>query len=263
METDVSRLRVTAISDTHTHHNEVELKGGDILIHAGDISYFGQPEEVESFLRWFGEQDYTHKIFIAGNHDLGFEPINIGKESDAEGNFTFRGMLFQKGLATRYCDLCNEYGITYLQDRAVEIEGYKIYGSAWTPEFCGWAFNYELDWQRPFYRSECLNVPKADEIWSQIPDDTDILVTHGPPRDVMDRNPNNYGDNRLGCEFLLKHVLRAKPMYHIFGHIHEGHGRKEKHGIKFINAAFCGIPYEKFNRPINFYLKRTEDSESS
>jgi 3',5'-cyclic AMP phosphodiesterase CpdA len=66
-------VKITAISDTHGKHAELNLTGGDLLIHAGDISNRGLVHEVNDFLHWFSNQNYTHKIFIAGNHDFLFE----------------------------------------------------------------------------------------------------------------------------------------------------------------------------------------------
>ena len=82
-----------------------------------------------------------------------------------------------------------------------------MYGTPWQPEYCGWAFN----------------LPRGDACaakWSQIPDGTDILITHTPPL--------GYGDHcctgvRAGCEDLLNEVQgRVRPKYHVYGHIHEG-----------------------------------------
>ena len=67
---------ITFISDTHTKHKHVtgELPGGDILIHCGDISNRGYMNEIKNFLEWFdGIKGYEYKIFIAGNHDFGFQ----------------------------------------------------------------------------------------------------------------------------------------------------------------------------------------------
>ena len=105
-------------------------------------------EEALSFLEWFMSLDnYKHKIYIAGNHDRLFEDTpNIVRE------------LFEQ----------YHPNIIYLQDSSIEVKGLKIYGSPWQPEFCDWAFNLP--------RGE-----KLKAVWDLIPDDTDILVTHGPP----------------------------------------------------------------------------------
>jgi hypothetical protein len=56
----------------------------------------------------------------------------------------------------------------YLENEFTIVHGYKIYGSPLTPEFCGWAFMYQTD-------------EEAKKNWEKVPDDVDILVTHGPP----------------------------------------------------------------------------------
>ena len=66
-------MKLHCISDTHTRHREIELPGGDVLIHAGDIMSRPDPSQLIEFLVWFDDQDYTTKIFIAGNHDHLFE----------------------------------------------------------------------------------------------------------------------------------------------------------------------------------------------
>lgn len=58
-----------------------------------------------------------------------------------------------------------------------------------------------------------------------------------------------------GCEDLLKAVTeRIKPLYHVFGHIHEGHGVMEKDGTTFVNAAICDARYCAIQEPIVFEL---------
>lgn len=52
----------------------------------------------------------------------------------------------------------------------------------------------------------------------RIPRDTDILITHTPPRYHLDIN--------IGCAGLLREVWKVKPRLHIFGHVHSGHGRE-------------------------------------
>jgi predicted phosphodiesterase len=69
------KFRITGISDTHNKHNQLEgkLPGGDILIHAGDITSLGRKDEVKRFIKWFSKQEYKYKVFIAGNHDMTFD----------------------------------------------------------------------------------------------------------------------------------------------------------------------------------------------
>jgi len=131
-------MKVVIISDTHGRHEDLELPMGDMLIHAGDISSHGKYDQVNAFLNWFGNQDFKHKVFIAGNHDFFFE---------RETNENIEAIIPK--------------GITYLNDSGVTIEGFKIWGSPIQPEFMDWAFNKE----------------RGSEIkkhWDLIPDDIDV-----------------------------------------------------------------------------------------
>ena len=60
-----SHLRFVAISDTHNHHADLQIPDGDVLLHAGDLTYGGSLEEVESFNAWLGTLPHKHKIVVA------------------------------------------------------------------------------------------------------------------------------------------------------------------------------------------------------
>lgn len=213
---------ITFISDTHNKHKQVpELPGGDLLIHSGDSTSRGYAGEIESFCKWFDSiPNYKHKIFIAGNHDWGFQN-NRDRIDD---------------ILAKYPD------ITYLQDsfcvyvNEEGTESAKIYGSPWQPEFHNWAFNLPRN-------GESLKAK-----WEIIPDDTDILVTHGPPYDILDKA---YGNPMpLGCELLAAAAAKKKPKIHVFGHIHGGYGYKYVDGTNYINAAVLNDNYEMVNKPV-------------
>ena len=151
-------MDITFISDTHGLHYRLNLSGGTVLVHSGDITEYGTDEEVIDFLDWFCWQPYLYKIFIGGNHDLYLEAMN---KSD-------RRKLIPSN-------------VIYLQKSGIEIEGLKFWGSPVTPRFLGMAFN----------------VRAGEEIkrnWQMIPADTDILITHGPPHGILD---NEMGDEEL------------------------------------------------------------------
>lgn len=208
-------MKITFISDTHRKHWEMtdDLPGGPMIIHAGDVSGRGTISEINDFLKWFSDLPYTHKVFIAGNHDFGFEVIRHNTE---------QGIQIPDN-------------VTYLQDEMVTIEGIKIYGTPWQPRFFDWAFN----------------VNRGEDIakkWEMIPDDVDILVTHGPPFGILDRTER--GDI-VGCEELYFRVFKVKPKIHVFGHIHEGYGMREMSDVIFINASSLNARYEYKNKPIS------------
>lgn len=114
----------------------------------------------------------------------------------------------------------------YLQDESVEIEGIKFYGAPWQPRFFNYAFNLNRG-------------VELREKWSLIPVDTDILITHCPPMGIADCVRGRH----VGCEDLREAVLRIKPKYHVFGHIHEGYGIEQIQETHFINASICDVNY--------------------
>ena len=208
-------MKIVAISDTHGLHQQVELPKGDILLHAGDISERGRELEVISFLNWFSTQDFKYKIFIAGNHDFYFEQ-NTPK--------TIESIL--------------PTNITYLNDSGITIEGINIWGSPITPWFYDWAFN----------RHRGAAIQKH---WDLIPINTDILITHGPPKGILDTVVS--GD-QVGCERLVNALKICRPKFHIFGHIHEGRGFLKKKHTTYINASVVNLQYQVVHSPVSFEI---------
>ncbi len=207
------------ISDTHL--KEPKLPEGDILIHCGDLTYDGSGEQVNRALKWLGNQDYEEIIVVPGNHDWLFQ----------------RNPTFAK-------ELCEKYALTGLVDEFIIFNGLKIYGSPWQPEFCDWAFNAG----RTLEQAQTLHLPYINDKWRLIPDDTNILVTHGPPYMMLDYAPQC---NHVGCVDLWNRVIQLKDLkIHAFGHIHYSYGVKEFNGVKFINAAICNEQYKAANEPI-------------
>jgi len=213
--------KILCISDTHDKHNLIPkewLEDADIIIHAGDISNVGGLSEIEYFCEWFSSlSQYKHKIFIAGNHDFGFEDKSI------EAN-----------------EIVRKYpNITYLQDSSVTVEGLKIYGSPWQPEFFDWAFNLPR------------NGKQIESKWNAIDADTDILITHGPAWGMLDVTPGNL---RVGCEVLTEKIANSKIRTHICGHIHHSYGEMMRDWTHYINAATLNERYEVQNPPIIFEI---------
>jgi len=80
-----------------------------------------------------------------------------------------------------------------------------------------------------------------------IPENTDVLVTHGPPFGVLDKN---YNQMHCGCKSLLQRVMQVRPKLHIFGHIHEGYGVEAREGVTFMNASSVNLFYKMTNLPL-------------
>jgi Icc-related predicted phosphoesterase len=215
-------MKIITISDTHTKHNQIPLEWlepADMIIHAGDISSRGSLWEIENFCYWFDKLDqYDHKIFIAGNHDWGFQ-------NNYEG-----AMEIVRSYKT----------IKYLQDSSVVCDGVKIYGSPWQPEFHNWAFNLKRG-------------AEIQEKWDMIPLDTDILITHGPAYGRGDFVLN--GLENVGCKDLLYTIAtKVNPKIHIAGHIHSGYGESFAGNTHFINASTLNESYMVTNKPIIFEI---------
>ena len=221
-------MRLTILSDTHTKHGLIpltDLPGGDLLIHAGDIMNSGyNKNDILDFCTWFHSlEQYDKKIFIAGNHDRMFENHPEGVE-----------------------ELLNIYfDIDYLQDEGYDLydldtdTSTKIYGSPWQPEFYSWAFNLPKN-----------GIELAGK-WEAIPDNTDILITHGPAFGTLDTVAGRPWDN-LGCELLAERIERLKPKIHVCGHIHSGRGYEFKNGTHFFNASVLDEQYEYTQKPMTF-----------
>jgi predicted phosphodiesterase len=221
-------VRITLISDTHNMHDDItsSLPGGDILIHAGDLSGRGTNYEIDQFLKWYNSIDnYYLKIFIAGNHDWGFQT------HPEECQY----------LLEKYDGVC------YLQDRLLKLgddhpDALKIWGSPWQPEFYSWAFNLPR-------QGEDLR-----EKWAEIPEGLDILVTHGPSWGNLDTIKGK--SVPLGCELLRERIDIVKPKIHVCGHIHTGYGYKYANGTHYFNAAVLDERYEYKQKPFTFDWNR-------
>ena len=219
-------MKVTLISDTHSKHKQLDadLPGGELLIHAGDFINSGYIKtEATEFFDWFDAiKGYDKKVFIAGNHDRIIE------------NDPTWSLLTIK-------DYPN---IIYLQDEGFalydmdEDSSIRLYGSPWQPEFCDWAFNLPR------------NGEEMKAKWDAIPDNTDILITHGPPFGYQDIPGGQ--SIRVGCEMLRYRVDEIKSKIHVFGHVHGGYGYYFNGHTHFFNASVLNERYSYANLPFTF-----------
>ena len=231
-------MRIICISDTHSLQDLMShpIPKGDILIHSGDISNKGGEKDVTNFVHWFQNiEGFDSKIFIAGNHDFCFERVN---QPYHKGDYDWlHNLMSPENLL--------QSNVTYLEDSELIIESpefskpIKFYGSPWQPNFYDWAFN----------------LPRMGEEmkskWDMIPDDTDVLITHGPPQEIRDFVDNWRSPMNVGCELLRYQVEnRIKPLLHVFGHIHGAYGAAYVKDTLYVNASTCDERYEPINKPI-------------
>ena len=193
-------MRILHISDTHGKHNLLKnLPKTDVIVHSGDASFSGADSEVLDFLNWFCDLNFSHKIFVAGNHD----DCLYGEQIE--------------GLPENVHYLCHS---------GVEIEGVRFWGV-------------------PLFVGDTLKESRTEQIIAQIPENTDVLISHSPPYGILDFDDNiNYG-----CRDLLKVVERINPRYHLFGHIHANHGIRKIGQTTFVNSAIMNGIYEFVNKP--------------
>jgi len=208
-------MRFVAISDSHGQHRKISLPEGDVILHAGDVSGRGTEPQIVDFINWFSGLNYRYKVFIAGNHDFFLE---------SESSVRIQSLIPDN--------------VIYLNDSGVQIENINIWGSPIQPWFHDWAFN----------RRRGADIKRH---WDLIPNDTDILITHGPVKGILDRTV--YGQE-VGCADLLDAVKRVNPAFHVCGHIHEAYGEQTSGQTNFINCSVLNADYFLVNSPIVFDL---------
>ena len=192
------KFKIVCVSDTH--NRTPDLPEGDLLIHAGDLTVRGFRIEMYRQLGWLESQrnKFKYAAMTIGNHDLHAEEhLDDVKDAAAEIGFT---LLHNEGLTLP--------------------NGLKLWGSAHTPNYHDWAF--------------MLEPSEIFEAWDKIPKDTDILITHGPPKGILD---DSYRGPGIGCPELLNKVKEINPKVHVFGHAHQGKGILQIGPTLFVNAA--------------------------
>ena len=146
----------------------------------------------------------------SGNHD-----ITLDSTFYQEHGLNFHNQNPQDPQAC--IDLIKEYpSITYLNHEFTHIylkrEGgprtnFKVFGSPYSPAQGLWAFAYPPE--------------HASSLWDQIPLDTDIVITHTPPKYHCDESKHT---GASGCKSFRETLWRVRPSLAICGHVHEGRG---------------------------------------
>mmetsp|Transcript_102390 Transcript_102390/g.177668 ORF Transcript_102390/g.177668 Transcript_102390/m.177668 type:complete len:341 (+) Transcript_102390:59-1081(+) len=230
--------RFVCFSDTHGLHDSIpkgNCPSADVLLHAGDFTNIGEVSQVESFNKWLKAYPAKVKVVIAGNHDITFHEEHYGKS-----RFYVRMRNEDGTVDTTDCQKVRKLlkDCIYLEDSSAEVCGYMVYGSPWQPEFCEWAFNLP--------QGQALR-----EKWMQIPESVDILLTHGPPKDINDSNTSGM---RCGCQELRAAIKQRPVSVNVSGHIHEGYGYSADDATLYVNASTCTHGYRPTNPPIVFDL---------
>ena len=213
-------MKVQLISDTHGKHRQMNIDTSvDMIVHSGDSTnhYDWLPNEIEfkDFIDWYSNLPIQNKILIAGNHDTW-------------------------ALKKYNHEICKELGIIYLEDNYITIENKIIFGSPWVPNFGIWNFMKSRQKLGTFWDNLLIN-------------DIDLLVTHGPPKGILDLTENkDYSLERVGCSGLFRAAMKYKPKHHVFGHVHNNKdiinfGHRNLDGINFYNAS--AVKDGEFHKP--------------
>lgn len=203
-------MNVVATSDLHGHLPPIPPC--DLLIIAGDILPLGVERDwpaihwlERNFAAWLEYVPAKRVVGIAGNHDFVIER----RFHDVE-------------------DLALPW--IYLQDSGVEIDGVKFWGIPWVPHLFSWAFFAKRD--------------QLANRYGLIPDDTDVVISHGPPYKHLDNSHSHYGAVQANDM-----LARVKPKLFICGHVHEEYGSEHYLETDLYNVAHCDITYAPVNKP--------------
>lgn len=202
------------------YHNKINIPDGDILIHAGDFLNHGSMSEFVKFARnmEYISKKFKNVVMTAGNHDRIVE----------KDEYLCKDILKETA-----------NNIHLLIDEEIILNGLKFYGSPRTIEFFNWAFMYPPG--------------QGSRYWNNIPDDTDILITHQPVLNKLDyiERVNADRNHNVGCGELLKRVLEVKPILHVVGHLHyEGCKYIKEENAIYVNASMCDEEYKINRKPI-------------
>lgn len=211
-------MKLCLLSDTHGFLPEVDADT-DVILHAGDVTPVFD-HSLQFQLSWLTTN------FKNWLNEHGIPTILVA------GNHDF---IFEDKAA-----ISLELPCIYLYDSGTKLGGYKIWGSPWQPPFYDWAFN--------------LPESELEKKWALIPDDTEILITHGPPKNIRDREGRN--ESHVGSRTLLERTFKLPNLkLHVFGHIHHDFGQVEIAEAQFVNASYVDEGYQpRHNAPIYLTL---------
>lgn len=178
---------------------------------------------------------HRYKFIIGGNHDFGLD--NKKHWYEAKGKHIHSKLGFdhanpdkiQQAVARFESQSKSDGRNKYVEDEQVQFSiGEKVwtlYGSPWSPEFGGWAWNYKRGQEASKLNDHIIN--------------SDILLTHTPPHHFGRLDVITDGKTHVGCEDLTDKLNNGqlRPLLHCFGHIHGKQKIKFYSGWMNINSS--------------------------
>ncbi|KAF2722246.1 Metallo-dependent phosphatase [Polychaeton citri CBS 116435] len=214
--------RVLVLSDTHGESSieSTELPQADIAIHCGDLTDESKLSEFHASLRLLESLPAPLELVIAGNHDFTLDNNTYQqKATEATTRLGIEPELLRRELGALFdADNARAAGIVLLDEgnhsfNLTNGAQLTVYASPLTPSASAdWGFQYI-----PAYGDG-----EFDHAWD-IREKTDIVITHSPPRGVLDHTDSR---QKADSPSLLSAVAKMKPKLHCFGHIHEGWGAR-------------------------------------
>jgi Icc-related predicted phosphoesterase len=220
-------IKIVAISDPHG--NLPEIPDCDLLLIGGDVTPKWLEDGEYHKIRYWFRNDFADWL---GQFD--FPKVAIGGNHDK---------VFQDSPGLPY-----DLPWTYLKNKATIVHGLLIWGSPMSPSFGNWAF-METD-------------AALSKYWDNIPEDVDILMTHGPAFGIGDvttfytyGEPKHVGSATLRNKLVYDKYPQLK--LHVSGHIHEAYGTYPSQRLDgeytAINAAIVNEYYEPAHEPVVLY----------
>lgn len=249
-----AKLTVVLLSDTHGRHRELDVPDGDLLVHAGDFTKFGNHRHALDFNEWLGELPHPHKVVVAGNHDGPGTYGGVDVSDDGNGEDVGGGSIGSSLPPVSLSDLPSiitnahyledsEYSFSTLVGRNGRGDRHivNVWGSPWQPQYPG----FET------YRSPGTDIARR---WAAIPDNTTILVTHTPPAGIMDGGGEGCADLAERIDGLSRTGAGALRLA-AFGHFHQ-HGMVKRGPLTYVNCAVTddNFAVHKYPRVVTLYL---------
>lgn len=198
-------MKVACLADTHGALPNTVPADADLLVIAGDFTAYGS--YVENWLLDTFQPWLLQQppaVVICGNHEF------VGEHPAGD-------------------EVLRSLPCTYLNNEASVVEGVRVWGSPWTPPFMQWAF--------------MATEEKLAAMYSTIPDDTQLLVTHGPPFGMMDPG---FREEHVGSVALLERIPHLPELrLAVSGHLHQGRGVTQENGVTFVNASYVDEGYNR------------------
>ena len=249
-------MKFGILSDIHGYppldEDRKELATCDVVCLCGDIFEGRVLEDFanEQIIDWMKSLTDAGKrvIMTPGNHDLMLYRGYIEK-NNLPMDYYCRHILQAQPITVE--DMKETCGCEVLIDEGTEVNGIKIYSTPWCPLFYNWSFMKD---ENDLY-----------EIFSKIPKDTKIVLSHTPPRIAgvgeywWDVDISDY-DRTIHCGSLslAKAIKENLDSAFVFcGHIHSGNHSADKFTIepnnRVINVSYVNENYKPYYKP--YYIE--------